>query len=96
MQYHTLGNSNLSVSAIGFGTIVLSPVVYQAVNDEESRQTLLQILDLGINLIDTADIYAVLTETLSDFFRSLSTFVRERANLVIRVFNAIACDAMTN
>lgn len=57
MQYRTIGNSNLSVSTIGFGAMVLSPGVYQAVNDQESLHTLHQILDLGINLIDTADIY---------------------------------------
>ncbi|MBF2005811.1 aldo/keto reductase [Chlorogloeopsis sp. ULAP01] len=57
MKYCTLGNSDLSVSAIGFGAMVLSPGIYQSVNDEESRQTLQQILDLGINFIDTADIY---------------------------------------
>lgn len=57
MQSRTLGNSNLSVSAIGFGAMVLSPGIYQTVDDQESLHTLHQILDLGINLIDTADIY---------------------------------------
>ncbi|MBD3886890.1 aldo/keto reductase [Phormidium tenue FACHB-886] len=57
MQYRILGNSNLSVSAIGFGAMVLSPGIYQAVDDQDSLHTLHQILDLGINFIDTADIY---------------------------------------
>jgi aryl-alcohol dehydrogenase-like predicted oxidoreductase len=57
MKYCNVGNKGLSVSAIGFGAMVLSPGVYQPVNDEESLHTLEQILDLGINFIDTADIY---------------------------------------
>lgn len=57
MKYRHLGNNCLSVSAIGFGAMVLSPGIYQPVNDEESLTALQQILEFGITLIDTADIY---------------------------------------
>ncbi|MCI0671176.1 MAG: aldo/keto reductase, partial [Myxococcaceae bacterium] len=57
MKTRRLGRSGPTVSAIGFGAMVLSPGIYQPVNDEESIDTLHKVLDLGINFIDTADIY---------------------------------------
>ena len=46
----------LSVSAIGFGAMVLTPV-YGEVNDAESLATLHRAVDLGVTFIDTANIY---------------------------------------
>lgn len=46
----------LSVSAIGFGAMALSPT-YGEVNDEESLATLHRCVDLGVTFIDTANIY---------------------------------------
>ncbi|MEV3904989.1 aldo/keto reductase [Mycobacterium sp. NPDC050551] len=46
----------LTVSAMGFGAMALTPV-YGAVNDAESLDTLHRCLDLGVTFIDTADVY---------------------------------------
>jgi aryl-alcohol dehydrogenase-like predicted oxidoreductase len=57
MKMRTLGRNGPQVSAIGFGAMVLSPGIYSPVNDDESIATLHRVLDLGINFIDTGDIY---------------------------------------
>ena len=46
----------LSVSAIGFGAMALTPV-YGEVDDTESLATLHRTVDLGVTFIDTANIY---------------------------------------
>jgi aryl-alcohol dehydrogenase-like predicted oxidoreductase len=46
----------LTVSAIGFGAMALTPV-YGEVDDTESLATLNRTLDLGVTFIDTANIY---------------------------------------
>jgi aryl-alcohol dehydrogenase-like predicted oxidoreductase len=46
----------LSVSAIGFGAMALTPV-YGDVDDTESLATLHRAVDLGVTFIDTANIY---------------------------------------
>jgi aryl-alcohol dehydrogenase-like predicted oxidoreductase len=46
----------LSVSAIGFGAMALTPV-YGEVDDAESLATLHRCVDLGVTFIDTANIY---------------------------------------
>jgi aryl-alcohol dehydrogenase-like predicted oxidoreductase len=51
----TLGDQ-LSVSAIGFGAMALTPV-YGEVDDTESLATLHRAVDLGVTFIDTANIY---------------------------------------
>lgn len=53
MEYRQLGNSGLRVSVIGMGTNQFGGKVDQAgVNDIIARA-----LDLGVNLVDTADVY---------------------------------------
>jgi aryl-alcohol dehydrogenase-like predicted oxidoreductase len=47
----------LTVSAIGFGAMALTPI-YGEVDDTESLATLNHCLDVGVTLIDTANIYA--------------------------------------
>ena len=47
---------NLTVSAMGFGAMALTPV-YGEVDDDESLATLHRCLDLGVTFIDTANIY---------------------------------------
>ena len=51
----TLGDE-LSVSAIGFGVMALTPV-YGEVDDAESLATLHRCVDLGVTFIDTANVY---------------------------------------
>lgn len=57
MKYRKLGSTNLLVSEIGFGTWGISGIGYGSTDDNESLRTLHKALDLGINLIDTADSY---------------------------------------
>jgi aryl-alcohol dehydrogenase-like predicted oxidoreductase len=51
-----LGNSGLSVSALGLGCMGMSEF-YGATDDAESIATIHRALDLGMNLLDTADVY---------------------------------------
>ena len=46
----------LTVSAIGFGAMALTPV-YGEVDDTESLATLHRCVDLGVTFIDTANVY---------------------------------------
>jgi aryl-alcohol dehydrogenase-like predicted oxidoreductase len=47
---------DLSVSALGFGAMALTPV-YGEVDDTESLATLHRCVDLGVTFIDTANVY---------------------------------------
>ncbi|MFD0922827.1 aldo/keto reductase [Saccharopolyspora rosea] len=51
-----LGTDGPEVSAIGYGAMGLSGV-YGAADDAESLRLLHRLIDLGVNLIDTADVY---------------------------------------
>lgn len=53
MEYRRLGNSGLEVSAVGLGTNTVGPDL-----DESATATVInRFLDLGMNFIDTADVY---------------------------------------
>lgn len=54
MNYRRLGSSGLEVSAIGLGCMGMS---YGERDDAESTRTIHRALELGINFIDTADMY---------------------------------------
>jgi aryl-alcohol dehydrogenase-like predicted oxidoreductase len=54
----TVLGDGLTVSAIGFGGMALTPV-YGAVDDAESLATLHHCLDVGMTFIDTANVYGV-------------------------------------
>ena len=62
MQQRTLGYSGPAVSAIGFGcmSIGIAEVYTSSVRDDDAAVTLIhRALDLGVTLLDTADIYGV-------------------------------------
>src|SRR5579883_1156907 len=56
MEYRALGSTGYRVSAISFGAWAIGGS-WGTVSDEESRAALRRALDLGVNFIDTADVY---------------------------------------
>ncbi len=58
MQYRRLGKSSLVTSAVGLGCMGMSEF-YGPRDDQESIATLHRAIDLGISLIDTADVYGM-------------------------------------
>ncbi len=56
MKFRQLGKNGPMVSALGLGCMGMSQS-YGSRDDEESVRTLYHALDLGINFLDTADIY---------------------------------------
>ena len=56
MQYRELGNSDLKVSAIGLGCMSMSGT-YGKSDDAESIDVIHHALDLGVNFLDSSDMY---------------------------------------
>ncbi len=56
MQYRILGKTGLSVSTISFGAWAIGGA-WGSVDDKESLEALNRSIDLGVNFIDTADVY---------------------------------------
>ncbi len=56
MQYRTLGRTGFEVSEISFGAWAIG-ADWGSVDDGESLKALHRAIDLGINFIDTADVY---------------------------------------
>ncbi|MGE5734915.1 MAG: aldo/keto reductase, partial [Acidobacteriota bacterium] len=60
MQSRALGRNGLVVSALGLGCMGMSEF-YGALDDQESLATIDRALELGINFLDTADVYGPYT-----------------------------------
>ncbi len=60
MQTRTLGEQGLEVSAIGLGCMGMSEF-YGTADESRSIETIQRAIDLGISLIDTADMYGPFT-----------------------------------
>jgi aryl-alcohol dehydrogenase-like predicted oxidoreductase len=60
MQTRELGRSGLIISAMGLGCMGMSEF-YGAGDDQESIATIHRAIDLGINFLDTADMYGPFT-----------------------------------
>ena len=56
MQYRTLGRTGWEVSAISFGAWAIGGA-WGTVKDDESIAALHKAIDMGVNFIDTADVY---------------------------------------
>ena len=77
MKYKTLGNSSLSISAMGLGCMGMSEF-YGATDDTESIATINLAIDSGMNFLDTADIYGPFTNEIL-----VGNVIRERRSEVV-------------
>ena len=57
MEYRALGRTGWNISAIGFGAWGIGGDAWGATDDNASLAALNRAIDLGINFIDTADVY---------------------------------------
>jgi len=77
MESRTLGSQGLVVSALGLGCMGMSEF-YSPRDDEESTRTIRRAIDLGITLIDTADMYGPFKNE-----RLVGAAVRDRRDQVV-------------
>lgn len=74
MEYRELGRTGWNISAISFGAWAIGGDAWGRTDDDESMRALHRAVDLGVNFIDTADVYG---DGHSE--RLVARLVRERA-----------------
>jgi aryl-alcohol dehydrogenase-like predicted oxidoreductase len=57
MEYRALGRTGWNISEIGFGAWGIGGDAWGSTDDQTSLATLHRAIDLGVNFIDTADVY---------------------------------------
>jgi aryl-alcohol dehydrogenase-like predicted oxidoreductase len=57
MDYRPLGRTGWNISTIGFGAWAIGGDAWGRTDDVESMRSLHRAIDLGVNFIDTADVY---------------------------------------
>ena len=57
MEYRALGRTGWNISAIGFGAWGIGGDAWGTTDDKASLEALHRAIDLGVNFIDTADVY---------------------------------------
>lgn len=57
MEYRELGRTGWRVSAVGFGAWAIGGDAWGGADDEQSMRAMHRAADLGVNFIDTADVY---------------------------------------
>lgn len=57
MEHREFGRTGWKVSTIGFGAWGIGGDAWGHTNDRQSLATLRRAVDLGVNFIDTADVY---------------------------------------
>jgi len=57
VEYRTLGRTGWRISAISFGAWAIGGDAWGRTDDRESLRALHRAIDLGVNFIDTADVY---------------------------------------
>ncbi len=83
MQYRSLGNTGLQVSALGYGGSSLGSV-FRDIDDAEGIRSVHVALDHGINLIDTAPYYGA-TKAEAVLGKALREIARDRYLLATKV-----------
>ncbi len=77
MQHRTLGTQGLTVSALGLGCMGMSEF-YGAANESDGIATIHRALDLGIDFLDTADMYGPFTNE-----KLVGKAIRDRRDQVV-------------
>ena len=57
MEYRELGRTGWKISTIGFGAWAIGGDAWGQTQDEQSLRTLHRAVDMGVNFVDTADVY---------------------------------------